>query len=511
MPIEVPRKLVEFILLGPEDDRRQLQDSPILGDVWLAFAKTPAARLELLITPYKDNAAGKVAALLADCLESRGGSGKRAGRAGDTDADVAFLQGIVAARLSFQDVVRFIVPMTHWWRDKRIAGRIGAYQRSRGTMKDDMNRILRAAREWPHAEDEITMQDIESHVRYITLAGLILWAKDQEDKKVDLLERLLQDKVQEDILATLRSELEHLYRPPAPSLVWHVARNRPASAALAKSVPAVKADSARSLFTVTCKDIVWAVIDSGIDAEHDAFKDAEGSSRVKKAFDFTRIREIVSLDNARPEKAKQRIRNLLREDLADPPTEKQALEHLTRLAQDARQGRAINWEFVERLIDIKPEVDPPSNHGTHVAGILGASKDGGLKKTAGKPGEEPPDDRANGMCPDIRLFDFRVLAPTLKETEFAIIAALQYIRYINERNSFMTIHGANLSLSIRHDVRNYPADARRCATSASAWSTAEWWSWRRPETAAIRTSRPRKACTRATRLSASPIRATRTA
>ena len=456
MPIEVPRKLVEFILLGPEDDRRQLQDSPILGDVWLAFAKTPAARLELLITPYKDNAAGKVAALLADCLESRGGSGRRAGRAGDTDADVAFLQGIVAARLSFQDVVRFIVPMTHWWRDKRIAGRIGAYQRSRGTMKKNMNRILRAAREWPHAEDEITMQDIESHVRYITLAGLILWAKDQEDKKVDLLERLLQDKVQEDILATLRSELEHLYRPPAPSLVWHVARNRPASAALAKSVPAVKADSARSLFTVACKDIVWAVIDSGIDAEHDAFKDAEGSSRVKKAFDFTRIREIVSLDNARPEKAKQRIRNLLREDLADPPTEKQALEHLTRLAQDARQGRAINWEFVERLIDIKPEVDPPSNHGTHVAGILGASKDGGLKKNARKPsGEEPPDDRANGMCPDIRLFDFRVLAPTLKETEFAIIAALQYIRYINERNSFMTIHGANLSLSIRHDVRNY--------------------------------------------------------
>ena len=59
------------------------------------------------------------------------------------------------------------------------------------------------------------------------------------------------------------------------------------------------------------------------------------------------------------------------------------------------------------------------------------------------------------MCPDIRLYDFRVLAPTLKETEFAIIAALQYIRYINERNSYITIHGANLSLSIPHDVRNY--------------------------------------------------------
>ena len=59
------------------------------------------------------------------------------------------------------------------------------------------------------------------------------------------------------------------------------------------------------------------------------------------------------------------------------------------------------------------------------------------------------------MCPDIQLYDFRVLAPTLKDTEFAIIAALQYIRYLNERNSYITIHGANLSLSIPHDVRNY--------------------------------------------------------
>ena len=44
---------------------------------------------------------------------------------------------------------------------------------------------------------------------------------------------------------------------------------------------------------------------------------------------------------------------------------------------------------------------------------------------------------------------------TLEDTEFAIIAALQYIRYLNERHSYITIHGANLSLSIPHDVRNF--------------------------------------------------------
>ena len=59
------------------------------------------------------------------------------------------------------------------------------------------------------------------------------------------------------------------------------------------------------------------------------------------------------------------------------------------------------------------------------------------------------------MCPDIRLYDFRVLGQTIEDTEFAIIAALQYIRYVNERHNYITIHGANLSLSIPHNVRNY--------------------------------------------------------
>ena len=46
-------------------------------------------------------------------------------------------------------------------------------------------------------------------------------------------------------------------------------------------------------------------------------------------------------------------------------------------------------------------------------------------------------------------------ARRLEDTEFAIIAALQYIRYVNERHTYITIHGANLSLSIPHDVRNF--------------------------------------------------------
>ena len=47
------RALVELVLLGPSNDRRQLQDSPVLGDVWIAYAMKPSAAIDLLITPHK--------------------------------------------------------------------------------------------------------------------------------------------------------------------------------------------------------------------------------------------------------------------------------------------------------------------------------------------------------------------------------------------------------------------------------------------------------------------------
>ena len=39
--------------------------------------------------------------------------------------------------------------------------------------------------------------------------------------------------------------------------------------------------------------------------------------------------------------------------------------------------------------------------------------------------------------------------------EFAVMAALQFVRYLNSTNDYMAVHGVNLSLSIPHDVSNY--------------------------------------------------------
>ena len=233
--------------------------------------------------------------------------------------------------------------------------------------------------------------------------------------------------------------------------VWQISLNRSATPALTRSIPAVKADAARSLFSVNCSEIAWAVVDSGIDGNHAAFKDASGTkSRVRRSFDFSKFRKVLSLSNLKPSIRKANLEELLKPDyLLKRSEESDADNDLKALAEDAMSGRSIHWELVEKFVEIKPDAPALSNHGTHVAGIIGASKQN-AEKAAGK-----SDDHADGMCPDIGLYDFRVLAPDLKDTEFAIMGALQYIRYINERNRFIAIHGANLSLSIRHDVRNF--------------------------------------------------------
>jgi hypothetical protein len=54
--------------------------------------------------------------------------------------------------------------------------------------------------------------------------------------------------------------------------LWAVHRNRPLEVAMRESTATVKADAARHLFDVTGRGIRWAVIDTGIDARHVAFR-----------------------------------------------------------------------------------------------------------------------------------------------------------------------------------------------------------------------------------------------
>jgi serine protease AprX len=469
MAVPIPSPLVEFILLGPLDDRRQLQDSPILGDVWVEFGKKPSERLDLLIAPYRGEHAGSVAAEIEDGLGHE-----------DDLANIAFLQGLVVARLTFREVMEVIAPKTKWWinrwskekaeqEDGEPKAVPAEAHEVMGYTADKVKRVLKeildSAADWHSKTGRMRLQELPSLDRFLALTALILWAGSyQKPKSV----RKTEDQIAY-VLKQANANLEELSRllielakkmlqdsARAP-LVWQVSRNRGAMPAISKSIPAVKADAATTLFKVNCSAIGWAVIDSGIDGAHPAFLDAEGKSRVKRSFDFKNFRRIVSLSNA---KASIRARNveLLMKDmgtLAHPPQDdEEADKALQRLADDARNRGPVHWELVEKFVEIKPDIPetrPQTNHGTHVAGILGASK----KAAEGNLPPKANSDFADGMCPDISLYDFRVLGPELRDTEFAIIAALQFIRHLNGRDNFFTIHGANLSLSIPHDVRNF--------------------------------------------------------
>ena len=78
------RELMECFIFGTARVRRFTQDSPVLPDVWLEYATGPdaAARLtsptdanepfppvKLLLTPFRDAAAGEVASVVRKRLE----------------------------------------------------------------------------------------------------------------------------------------------------------------------------------------------------------------------------------------------------------------------------------------------------------------------------------------------------------------------------------------------------------------------------------------------------------
>jgi subtilisin family serine protease len=232
-------------------------------------------------------------------------------------------------------------------------------------------------------------------------------------------------------------------------LIWGISLNRPANTSVWRSRMAVKADAASRLFNVDTEGIRWAVLDTGVDAQHPAFrlrakKDGgesvdrkeEFPTRVVATYDFLRIKELLDPDTPVP------LQNSV---AASSPDLK---ELTTELTNHLLRGRAVDWQLLEPFLRIPHDKDylPPTQpHGTHVAGILAAdwpeAKDTAL------------DQPVQGICPELEIYDMRVLGPNADE--FTVIAALQFVRHLNAHKDLPAVHGVNLSMSVPHDVANY--------------------------------------------------------
>jgi serine protease AprX len=229
------------------------------------------------------------------------------------------------------------------------------------------------------------------------------------------------------IFAKMRGDavvaLVELDRNPAtaPVAIFRIWEDTPVRPLISVSVVTVKADAFHVAYSAFGKNIVWAVLDSGIDKRHPHFRHYKNLTTLPpqlKHRDFTQV---------------------------DPPKD------------DAGNDTTA-------LVD-------PFGHGTHVAGIIGGAlgteapftaKDEmvpvaitSVRNESGTMTSELcrfEDTNITGMAPACTLLSYRVLDDAGLGKASSIIEAITQIRLINAAADDPIIHGVNLSVG-------YPFDA----------------------------------------------------
>jgi subtilisin family serine protease len=184
--------------------------------------------------------------------------------------------------------------------------------------------------------------------------------------------------------------------PTAHRPIFRIWPDFPIRAQLNKSVSTVKADAARASFSALGEDVVWAVLDSGIEVGHPHFK-AHGNAE-----------PMASLDH---------------KDFTGT-------------------GSATEDLF---------------GHGTHVAGIIageqhpiGDSPIQAVSRHRDESGEVAYDlvelPKISGMAPRCRLLSLKVLDDEGVGVVSNLIAAIEYIQQLNGYGRRLRVHGVNISV-----------------------------------------------------------------
>ena len=479
-------------MFGAGRVRRFTQDSPVLPDVWLQYmnegvgessAETYSA-VKLLLTPFRETGAGEVRRVLHQRLV--------ADRAKSSEPKplprVIYNQTTVAATLDFEDLVRIVMPMTEWWErmlrdldvtDMKILNDPKLQDHLAKALCDPEHRTqaMHTNREYP--PDLLWLIRIVGAMALVRRNeplpaifgekdGVAKATKDDWDPIVAAVAELIADlPPMDDDAPAVSGDGTPVTADKERARIYSISLNREATPTVSRSTLAIKADAARRLFNISCADLAWGIIDSGVDASHPAFRtrhEADGvkdaafaepfaqqpngkwanQTRIIATYDFTQIDLLLDpVTDDQPD----RIKKLL----ADPNVAAPVREALDELNKGLSRGRTIDWKLVAPFLRIPHDdtyVAPANDHGTHVAGIVAGDW------RAKEPGNNTSGDLI-GVCPDLKLYDLRVLDASGSGDEFAVMAALQFVRFLNSTNDYVAVHGVNLSLSIPHDIANY--------------------------------------------------------
>lgn len=495
---------VERLVYGGAGGDRFTQRSPIMLDVWSQFALAGPGPHDLLLVTRDGHTAGEVAQGLAERLRS----GRPADEAAPAvaAARIVAIQGTVAARLTFPQLIRGALPMTRWWSEYLCTQVVRQHGASSTASCDpavlfasrpaagDLEQVLIEAldQDRPSARTGEPIYLLREDLLWLVrvaggLAHLYTIAPDG-DPTDEQWQRWIEDRQHGAVVvAALRALLRDVADAPAEPPLWAVHVNREAKAAVRRSMPTVKADAARQVFDVTGRDIRWAVIDSGVDATHMAFRrrkagtprelpprdpepdpepgheppDWSARTRITHTYDFTHVRELTGLTVAELDGYPGSVPAVLHERLGDPAYRAQLREVLVATESPDRSAdwRSIDWRQWKPLLRMKHAFpgyrEPRCPHGTQVAGILAADwRAGDLPEDmVAIQGDLPAREVARtGVCPEIELWDIRVLDDAGKADEFSTVTALQFVRAINAEQEIPSIHGVNVSFSLPSNV-----------------------------------------------------------
>jgi serine protease AprX len=412
---------LERMLLQTAGRRRFTQDSPVFADVWIAYLNQPRDhRQDLLLEPHRRAPVGALATALRERLLEL----KTAHR-------LAYAGEYVAVELTLRELLSAALPLSSWWQDLIRPQRESVFDHLEAFAsgeKLEPEPPGSEALEVPPPEDELEW--------WLKVAGRLLTDTSDEEAEAQGLD---------DLRTLTQRVLDELGHPKDKPLevppLWCVSQNRPVEATLWRSRETVKADAASRVFPPDTEGLAWAVVDSGIDAKHPAFRVRDGdglrelpdgdfhaATIVRGTYDFTGLRDRIAAM------------------LMGAPGADQAS---AAMREALVSGLAIDWRLHEELI--KTEHDgsyaaPTHTHGTHVAGTIA----GDWRPTD----EDGPRRPLQGVCPGLTLYDLRVLNSSGVGDEFGVLAALSWVRWRNAQSGGTVIQGVNLSFSLDHDVRN---------------------------------------------------------